>query len=71
MPSRRVTFDLAYAAPRQYTDSVLTEALTILLANRNQPVIQPISPLAVRRAYNSSYVISVGLFEDEGRRCEV
>src|ERR1700728_5372625 len=36
---------------------VPTEAPTILLANRNRPVVQPTGPLAIRPAYISSYVI--------------
>jgi hypothetical protein len=36
---------------------VPTEAPTILLANRNRPVVQPTGPLAIGPAYTSSYVI--------------
>ena len=35
---------------------VPTEAPTILLANRNRPVVQPIGPLAIGPAYSPSYV---------------
>jgi hypothetical protein len=37
--------------------TVPTEAPTILLANRNRPVVQPTGPLAIEPAYTSSYVI--------------
>jgi hypothetical protein len=36
--------------------SVPTEAPTILLANRNRPLVQPTGPLAMGPAYRSSYV---------------
>jgi hypothetical protein len=35
---------------------VPTEAPTILLANRNRPVVQPIGLLAIGPAYSPSYV---------------
>ena len=37
-------------------EAVPTEAPTILLANRNRPVVQPIGPLATGSAYGPSYV---------------
>jgi hypothetical protein len=33
------------------------EAPTILLANRNRPVVQPTSQLAMGLAYSSSYIV--------------
>ena len=36
--------------------AVPTEAPTILLANRNRPVVQPIGLLAIGPAYRPSYV---------------